>query len=221
MVITGLGWFRDGRYGHRSAPSCGDAQEGASLYSQLRSDGILPGPMQDFGRLNTGAKQTCAAVGAALRDAHVSEDGGGRNGVIGIVGNGSALDANREFFTDYISNGRSLARGSLFVHTLPSSPLAAAAMCYKLSGPLLNFRQVRDTFGGPVERAIEMLDQKLAGAMVVAYEDTTGILGCVLQTSARRGQSVCLQARDMQGGVWHLQSVAEIIEGILMEGAGH
>jgi hypothetical protein len=87
---------------------------------------------------------------------------------------GSALDANREFFEDYVSNGRSLARGSLFVHTLPSSPLAAAALCYGLNGPLVHYTHGPDAVPGLIDRAIEILQHNMASAMVIAYEDEAG-----------------------------------------------
>jgi len=217
VVITGLGWFRDGAYGHTRGPSLDGGPEGGSLYSRLQADGILPGPVPDFGRLSLAAKQICAAVGAGLRDAGCSAGCAPRE-VIGIIGNGSAVEANRAFFDDYVSNGRQMARGSLFVYTLPSSPLAAPAQCYTLNGPLIHFRHARDGVAHIVDRAVELLAQRLADAMVVVYEDATGILGCVVRPDAEGGHAAVLSAAALKERAGHVQSVSDLVNDVTTKG---
>lgn len=58
---------------------------------------------------------------------------------MGLIGTNRAgsLEANRLYFSDYLQAGRVLARGNLFVYTLPSSPLAEAAIHFGFQGPML------------------------------------------------------------------------------------
>jgi 3-oxoacyl-[acyl-carrier-protein] synthase II len=55
------------------------------------------------------------------------------------------------YFADYLQGGRTLGRSSLFVHTLPTSPAAEAALLFGLRGP--NFY-----LGMPDARIAELLD---------------------------------------------------------------
>jgi len=49
----------------------------------------------------------------------------------------TGLWSQRFVFLDYVQAGRKLGRGSLFIYTLPSSPLAEAAIHFGLQGPVL------------------------------------------------------------------------------------
>ena len=58
---------------------------------------------------------------------------------VGILGTNSdgCLQSNLDFFEDFVANGRSRGRAKFFVYTLPSIPVAEAAIHFKCQGPLL------------------------------------------------------------------------------------
>ena len=57
-------------------------------------------------------------------------------GIIGTNDDGS-LSSNIAYFKDYVESGRILARGNLFIYTLPSSPLSEAAIHFGCQGPIV------------------------------------------------------------------------------------
>jgi hypothetical protein len=85
--------------------------------------------------------------------------------------------ANLEYFRDYVQSGRVLARGNLFIYTLPSSALAEAAIHFGCSGPLLYV-----TAGtGALSYALR------SAANMIATRETTA--GMIFQTEEER--AVC------------------------------
>jgi hypothetical protein len=104
------------------------------LHRCLKDNSIIQSSIKDFGRLDPVSKMAVAATALALFDASFS----GSNDKIGVIGtsDSGSLTANTEFFKDYIDSGRKMARGNLFVYTLPSAPLAAASIAFGFKGPL-------------------------------------------------------------------------------------
>jgi len=137
-VITGIGWITRHEYGsviHKLHRSYDDPK---ILHSQLANEEIFLYPVKNFGRFDAISKMTCCAVGLAFHDAKIqySENHKYDMGIIGMNTCGS-LASNICYFKDYIETGRTLARGNLFIYTLPSSPLAEAAIHFGCQGPLL------------------------------------------------------------------------------------
>ena len=94
-------------------------------------------PPKNFGRFSAEARLAYRAVERALRVAGLDpvRDPALRVGAIACGPAGSDA-ANREYFSDYVKSGRTLARGQLFVYTLPTSVAAECAIACRLTGPL-------------------------------------------------------------------------------------
>ena len=94
-------------------------------------------PPKNFGRFSAEARLAYRAVEGALRAAGLDpvRDPALRVGAIACGPAGSDT-ANREYFSDYVKSGRTLARGQLFVYTLPTSVAAECAIACRLTGPL-------------------------------------------------------------------------------------
>ena len=115
-----------------------DYTDTKSLRSRLQHESVFLNPVKNFGRFDAVSKMTCCAGALALRDAGITYSEHQKQDM-GILGTNTVgcLESNVHYFRDYIDTGRKLARGNLFVYTLPSSPLAEAAIAFGLHGPLL------------------------------------------------------------------------------------
>ncbi len=137
VSILGIGWVSDKGYGclRQGASFKYDGSDGVN---RLHKKGIFSYAFKNYARLDKASKMTCCAAALALRDAEVlySMD---RKQDIGIIATNSlgSLNADRVYLKDYLDLGRRLARGNLFIYTLPTSPLGEAAIHFGLQGPLL------------------------------------------------------------------------------------
>ena len=106
-------------------------------FDGLARKGIFSYPFRNFGRLDNVSKMVCYASALALRDAgeSYSQDIKKDIGIIGTNTDGS-IQSDIDYFKDYVECGRKLSRGNLFIYTLPTSPLAEAAIHFGLQGPL-------------------------------------------------------------------------------------
>jgi len=170
MIKTlGVGWINKNKCGLRRKGLTYKYEDLKSLYFLLKGKGILNSPVENFSRFDQASKLTSLAVGLALYDAGIVY-GQGKKREIGILAanrNGS-LEAQAAYFKDYIDNGRILGRGNLFIYTLPSTPLAEAAIHFGLSGPLLYlnlFNNPKDT--KLIEYAQEIITLGQAEKMLV------------------------------------------------------
>ena len=137
ITRAGKGWVTRHKFGCENKKIYLAHEGMTSLYSKLRSDSIFPVGIKNFGRFDIHSKMVSCAAALALHDSGIipSDD----NKTFGIVGTSEdgSLHSNEKYFRDYIDEGRNLARGTLFIYTLPSSPLAEAAICFGLSGPMM------------------------------------------------------------------------------------
>jgi hypothetical protein len=108
------------------------------LRSELQDASVLLYPVKGYGKYDLASRMTCCVASLALYDAEMrySED---RKQDIGILGTNTegCLQSNLAFFRDFVENGRRRGRANLFVNTLPSIPVAQAAIYFKFRGPLL------------------------------------------------------------------------------------
>jgi len=135
ISISGAGWLNGREWGCLVGGGRGPVDADAPLW---KDKVLFPVPPKNLGRFDAVSKSLLCACALALKDAGLSPVvGAGRT--IGIIGTNETgcLSANRAYFKDYLDAGRTLARGNLFVYTLPSSPLAEASIHFGLQGPML------------------------------------------------------------------------------------
>jgi hypothetical protein len=137
-VITGIGWIAEREYGSVANKLRRSYSDMASLRSDLEDQSVLLYPLKGFGKYDLVSKMTCCVAALALCDAGMSYSETNKQdiGIFGTNTNG-CLQSNLEFFKDFVDNGRTLGRGSLFVNTLPCIPVAQAALYLKCRGPQL------------------------------------------------------------------------------------
>lgn len=125
-------------------------------------------PPKNFGRFSAEARLAYRAVAEALRAAGLDpvRDPALRVGAIACGPAGSDA-ANREYFSDYVKSGRTLARGQLFVYTLPTSVAAECAIACRLTGPLVYVADAAGSGAAARRAARGWLADGLADAVVV------------------------------------------------------
>jgi len=138
MIISGIGWITKKKYGCVNKAIRRDYTDIKSLHSNLQNESVFLYPVKNFGRFDITSKMACCAGALALHDAGIkySEKHKQDIAIIGTNTDG-CLISNLNYFKDYVQTGRKLARGNLFIYTLPSSPLAEAAIHFGFQGPLL------------------------------------------------------------------------------------
>ncbi len=138
IVIKGIGWITKTEYGSIIKKLQRNYSDLKSLHSNLQHESVLKSAIKNFRRFDSASKMTCCSIALALNDAgityseHIKHD-------IGILGtnNDGCFESNLAYFKDYVSCGRTIARGNLFIYTLSSTPMAEAAIYFGFQGPLL------------------------------------------------------------------------------------
>jgi 3-oxoacyl-[acyl-carrier-protein] synthase II len=140
--VLGSGWMSKDSYGSDKLGFDVEYASRATLRGLGKEDGLFAYPVKNFGRFPATAQRVCYVTALALRDAglNYSKEKKQEVGLLGLDQYGCEK-ANVDYFQDYIDGGRSMARANLFIYTLPSSPLAEAAVHFGLQGPLYYYRR--------------------------------------------------------------------------------
>ncbi|MDM8525685.1 hypothetical protein QUF80_20125 [Desulfococcaceae bacterium HSG8] len=172
IIIKGIGWIKQQEYGCAIKKIRRNYDNMRALYSQLNEEKIFSYPIKSFGKSDAVSKNTCCTTALALHDASISyaED---RKQDMGILGTNTAgcVQSNADYFKDYVESGRTLARGNLFVYTLPSTPLADAAIHFKCQGPVLYMAFKGEQIPSLLRHAEKMILRDEAPAMLAVRSD--------------------------------------------------
>ena len=197
IAVTGIGWLTRKEYGGIIG-KVEKRHEGLdSLYASFKRESLFSYPVKNFSRFDTISKTTCFCAALALKDAGISYSADQKKD-IGIFGanESGCLESNINYFKDYIESGRILARGNLFIYTLPSIPLAEAAIHFGLSGPLLHLSFNDGKISSLLSFAGKnILEGQTPSILAVRAEENDAIC-FVLQTedSVSAGKSISLEA---------------------------
>jgi 3-oxoacyl-[acyl-carrier-protein] synthase II len=123
--------------------------------------------VKNYGRLDDVSRMNLVAVSLALRDAGIVASPENKQN-IGIVGASTAgsLTTDREYFDDYLANGRKLSRANLFIYTLPSSSLGESAIHFGLTGPLFYLASLQDSLTQAALMSVDILAESGANLML-------------------------------------------------------
>jgi 3-oxoacyl-[acyl-carrier-protein] synthase II len=180
ISIQGKGWINGTGWGREFQGQQGTYGEGAGI-PPWKDPELFPVPVKNMGRFDAVARMTLCACALAMRDAGWALGDGVKRDV-GLIGTNEdgCLAANRAYFQDYLSGGRVLARANLFVTTLPSSPLAEAAIHFGFQGPVLYSGQPGGGLDDLVEMATMMIEGGDASGMLVVKADAREAVAFVL-----------------------------------------
>jgi 3-oxoacyl-[acyl-carrier-protein] synthase II len=166
ISVRGIGWVNTMGYGSVRLDSHHNFSQGEGIHT-LSKMGVFLQPFKNFGRLDGTSRLTVSAVALALRDAGVEYSPACKHdiGIIGTSREGS-LQADSDYFRDFVENGRTLSRANLFIYTLPTSALGEAAIHFGLIGPLFYSTGVDDFLAELLDMAAAMVSAGEAGRML-------------------------------------------------------
>lgn len=166
-MIKGHGWVKEGVCGCAGKSLQWQYADFRALCAQLLKDSVLVFPVENFGRFNQASRLAILSIALALHDANIkyAKDMKQDIGILGTSLDG-ALVSNLDYFKDYVSAGRKMGRGNLFIYTLPSSQLAEAAIHFGLQGPLLYMRHSEKAEKNLLSQAELMVKNKETSAML-------------------------------------------------------
>jgi len=184
-AITGIGWISQREYGCVMKSLRRPYLDMGSLRSELQGQSILSYPLKRFGKYDLVSKLTCCVSALALHDAELSYSETEKQDV-GILGTNTqgCLQSNVDYFQDFVVNGRTRGRGSLFIYTLSSIPVAEAAMYFNCRGPLLYM-------ASPGREVASLVSQSDG---MIRREEATGMLA----VQASEEQGLCFVLRREQ-----------------------
>jgi hypothetical protein len=193
IVIAGMGWVSRNEFGSVLGKLCRPYADTKSLHSYLQQDSALLFPIKNFRRFDVASKRTCGAVALALFDAglHYSACSKLDMGILGTNSIG-CHQANVQYFKDYLETGRVLGRGNLFIYTLPSSPLAEAAIHFGLQGPLLYLQASKDQTATVLLHAGSMIaGDEAAGMLAVVADEQEALAFVLMPQEKQRCAGIC------------------------------
>ena len=176
------GWAKGTECGCVSRASHWKYTDLRMAYDQLLKDAVLAYPIENFGRFNHDSKLAILAIALALYDAKITyvKDKKLDISILGTNTSG-ALDANLAYFNDYVAHGRTLGRGNLFIYTLPSSPLAEAAIHFGLTGKLLYLGFAKNIKIESLKYALNMLKTEIHNTIILVNADSKTATSYILQ----------------------------------------
>ena len=198
IAVHGVGWITKNEYGCVNRELHRDYDDSESLHSRLRKEAVFNHHVKNFGRFDPVSKMTCCAAALALHDAHMTylRD---RKQDIGIIGTNETgcFESNLRYFRDYIRSGRTLGRGILFVYTLPSIPLAEAAIQFGFQGPLLYIDAPEERMPMLLNRASEMILRNETSAMLALNMDEEEAVCYVLRREDGHANTRMLSVEEL------------------------
>jgi len=180
-MIKGQGWISQNKYGCKKQGWSKKYTDLKSLYRLLQPQ-VLRYPVDNFLRFDTVSKLATISIALALFDAKITY-AQGKKQRISLIGSNpcGALEANLAYFNDFIANGRTLARGNLFIYTLPSSFLAEAAIHFGFTGPMLYLGFVKNNPAASLKYAQEMLKEGAVKTIILVNASSQGATAQLLQ----------------------------------------
>ncbi len=212
VSILGIGWISEMEYGCAGAKMRVRYGEGPSC-GEIPKDELFLHPFRNFGRLDGVSRMTCCAAALALKDAGVeySPDNKQDTGIIGTNRTGS-LKGDVAYFRDYLDSGRKLARGNLFIYTLPSSPLGEAAIHFGLRGPLMYAADADSSPSFAIRTAADIIRCDEADAMLAGYAEENEAIYFLLSRTGISGGNLFLDIEQAAAVVDTSPDVRSIID---------
>jgi 3-oxoacyl-[acyl-carrier-protein] synthase II len=188
IVVSGIGWLAGQAWGGVLGRPRETGVEGGGAPFWKRKN-LFAYPVKNLGRCDAVTRMTLCACALALKDAGISYAEGEKAdmGLIGSNAEGS-LEANRAYFSDYLQAGRVMGRGNLFIYTLPSSPLAEAAIHFGFQGPMLYMSFPDGGLGAFLEAGASLIiDGAAEGVLAVMADEREAVAFVLGRTAGARG----------------------------------
>jgi 3-oxoacyl-[acyl-carrier-protein] synthase II len=207
-AVSGIGWITNKEYG---CVRLGSRNLIADL-SLGRKD-IFSFPFKGFGKLDKISAMVCCSAALALADAGiVYGDGKLKAGIVGANSTG-CFQSDIKYFRDYLDSGRVMARGNLFIYTLPSSPMGEAAIHFGMQGPLFYIAGPEGNVSNAIEAAADIVSIDSVPAMLACRAEENEAVCFTLVEASEAGSFICT-SEDMCKIAQENMDIAAMIERI-------
>ncbi len=219
IIVQGISWITEKNFGSYYKNFSGNLENSRDLYNHLQSQGILQQKIKNFGRFNKVSTHTCLAIAMALHDADVSSSKNNmqNTGILSTNQQG-CLNANINYFQDYVESGRKLSRGNLFVYTLSSTPIAEASIIFGCQGLNAYYTFKEYQTQALLEQGRLLLKQKEVKDLLIVNANEKQAICFLLSedSNANNDQQVSFETiqREIQG----IQNISDIIRAISKKG---
>ena len=212
IAIKGIGWITKTEYGSIIKKLQRNYSDLKSLHSNLQHESVLKSAIKNFRRFDAASKMTCCSIALALNDAgityseHIKHD-------IGILGtnNDGCLESNLAYFKDYVSCGRTIARGNLFIYTLPSTPIAEAAIYFGCQGPLLYIKFRHNQIPSMLRYAGKMILREETSKMIAVEANEKKAVCFVLGNKDNTSTMKTLSLKDIVDTIEKISDFDEMV----------
>jgi hypothetical protein len=152
-MIYAAGWFAQQSYGAVGLSGKPWNKPSPDLSRTNEVLRVVERPVKYLSRMRMETRATLCAAALAMRAADWS---GGEIGLISTHASG-VVEANEDYFRDYVATGRTLGRGNLFIYTLPTSTLGEVAIALSLTGPSMFMKHDVDATAAMIRDAEQMI----------------------------------------------------------------
>jgi 3-oxoacyl-(acyl-carrier-protein) synthase len=166
-----LGWF--------TLSHCGVVDASGSVTSKAAPDitstdamlAFIERPLKYYPRMTTEARFALGATHLALTSLRMARPDLKEIGVLAAGFNGT-LEANQNYFRDYLASGRTMGRGNLFIYTLPTSALGEVAIALGLTGPTMHLHADAKPIAAMLQHANRLIADGEAQAILCLWTDS-------------------------------------------------
>ena len=219
IKILGISWITENKFGTVHKELIGSYENSRDLYGQLKETGIVRRSMKNFGKLDQVSKNTCLAISLALFDMGISStEEKMRNVGILSTNEKGCLDSNIKYFKDYVDCGRRLSRGNLFIYTLPSSPIADAAIAFGCQGPVAYFSFEKDQTNQIFDQGRMMIEQKEATDLLIVNSNEKEACCFYMKEQGPVVDKGLVPVETILHAIKDTNVLSEVIEKILQKG---
>jgi len=141
---------------------------------------IIVRPVKYFSRMTPETKACLCAASLALRSRKTSLHAPEEIGIVS-AGHDGCVQADRDYFRDYVASGRSMGRGNLFIYTLPTSTLGEVAIALSLTGPSMFLHSDQAPVASLHRQAEQLVSDGEASTMLALWSDHQASV-CLLVT---------------------------------------
>ena len=174
-MIASTAWFTTEHCGYVSGNGHRYWTPSPDLASCVEVASLVGFPLKYYSRMTDDAKSCLCAASLAMRAADWLDSTAYE---IGALSSGCAgyIQAQREYFSDYVINGRTLGRASLFIYTLPTSVLGEIAIPLHLTGPTMHIQAEDRPLATLLQQAEQLITDHEADGMLGLWSDLQAVV---------------------------------------------
>ncbi|CAN5513314.1 hypothetical protein BH10PLA1_BH10PLA1_09170 [soil metagenome] len=187
-MIRAVAWFCADHYG-LYAPQRMSFARPAPKPDELLT--IIGRPVKYFSRMTAETKASLCAASLALRDFAPDVSQLPEVGML-AAGDEGCISANQNYFRDYVSGGRSMGRGNLFIYTLPTSTLGEMAIALSLNGPTMYVHADQAPLATLMHQSRQLVADREADAILALWSGATASVCMVVQRELPGSPSITL-----------------------------